>query len=309
MSLRLLFGGSPCTTFSIAATATGHGRESAPFEGKGWELFEAFAKAKDRWGPGFFLYENVASMSNSVRDAMSERLGTEPVMIDSALVSAQTRKRYYWTNAKVPQPADVGRTFFEEFRAYPAALRGRRDKNGKLAQHIETFSKLKGKMGALLTWGKNNYKLVRCYGTGDCTVKGKTLAYRGQESSAPLVPDGNYKVCSLTVSEASRLQTLPSHLRFPVTDREAKKIIALGWTTATIVHIIRQWGLDSRTPYDVLSMFDGMAGAYVALRELGINNIRRYQATEISKSAIAVALANFPSIEECGDALAFVETI
>jgi DNA (cytosine-5)-methyltransferase 3A len=62
--------------------------------------------------PRFFLLENVASMPNNIKAYISEELGCEPVLINSALVSAQHRKRLYWTNigggSGIPQPADKG---------------------------------------------------------------------------------------------------------------------------------------------------------------------------------------------------------
>jgi DNA (cytosine-5)-methyltransferase 3A len=59
--------------------------------------------------PRYFLYENVASMPQSIRAYITEEFGVEPILINSALVSAQQRKRLYWTNIKgVTQPNDKG---------------------------------------------------------------------------------------------------------------------------------------------------------------------------------------------------------
>lgn len=58
--------------------------------------------------PAFFVLENVASMKNEDRDIISEMLGVTPIMINSALLTAQYRKRYYWTNIPgLCLPADV----------------------------------------------------------------------------------------------------------------------------------------------------------------------------------------------------------
>ena len=74
-----------------------------------WKYVEALEVIRPRW----FLLENVASMRNEDRDAITETLKkiypeTECIMINSALVSAQQRKRYYWTNWHVEQPQDKG---------------------------------------------------------------------------------------------------------------------------------------------------------------------------------------------------------
>jgi DNA (cytosine-5)-methyltransferase 3A len=57
--------------------------------------------------PRFFIYENVASMPANIKRYISEELGAEPILINSALVSAQSRKRLYWTNIpNITQPDD-----------------------------------------------------------------------------------------------------------------------------------------------------------------------------------------------------------
>ena len=99
-----VMGGSPCTFWSIANA----GREISK-GGMGWKLFMQFVEAIRQIKPRHFLYENVVSMPNNIRDYISEELGCAPILINSALVSAQNRKRLYWTNIKgVTQPTDRG---------------------------------------------------------------------------------------------------------------------------------------------------------------------------------------------------------
>jgi len=100
----IVMGGSPCTFWSIAK----HNREVNK-DGKGWALFMRFVEAVRQIQPRYFLYENVASMPSNIKDFISEEFGCEPVYINSALVSAQHRKRLYWTNIKdITQPCDMG---------------------------------------------------------------------------------------------------------------------------------------------------------------------------------------------------------
>ena len=104
----LVIGGSPCTFWSIAKT----GRE-VDKDGIGWMLFMRFVEAVRIIKPRFFLYENVASMPSNIKAYISEELGCEPVLINSALVSAQQRRRLYWTNignggVDIAQPTDKG---------------------------------------------------------------------------------------------------------------------------------------------------------------------------------------------------------
>jgi len=95
---KLLLGGSPCTRWSIAQTKY---RETEP-SGAVWELFLNFRIARDRFRPDFFLYENNKSMSAMIRAHISKELGVEPVLINSALVSAQNRQRLYWAGKRGP---------------------------------------------------------------------------------------------------------------------------------------------------------------------------------------------------------------
>ena len=98
----LVMGGSPCTFWSIAK----NNREMDK-DGMGWKLFMRFVDAVREIQPRYFLYENVASMPKTIKAYISEELGCEPILINSALVSAQQRKRLYWTNIpNITQPED-----------------------------------------------------------------------------------------------------------------------------------------------------------------------------------------------------------
>ena len=96
--MKLLIGGSPCTHWSIAQTKN---RETEA-SGIGWELFLNYRIARDKYKPDFFLYENNKSMSPAIRTQITEELGVEPVLINSALVSAQNRQRLYWVGKRNP---------------------------------------------------------------------------------------------------------------------------------------------------------------------------------------------------------------
>lgn len=112
--MKILIGGSPCTHWSIAQTKN---RETEA-SGIGWELFLNYRIARDKYQPDFFLYENNKSMSPAIRAQITAELGVEPVLINSALVSAQNRQRLYWVGRRNPdgtysqvaveQPVDRG---------------------------------------------------------------------------------------------------------------------------------------------------------------------------------------------------------
>lgn len=96
--MKLLIGGSPCTHWSIAQTKS---RETEA-SGIGWELFLNYRIARDKYQPDYFLYENNKSMSPAIRAQITAELGVEPVLINSALVSAQNRQRLYWAGKRNP---------------------------------------------------------------------------------------------------------------------------------------------------------------------------------------------------------------
>ncbi len=111
MAIKLLIGGSPCTHWSIAQK---NNRETAA-EGLGWELFRNYLIAKEKFNPDFFLYENNKSAAQAIKDQIAKELGVgvDPEVrftyINSALVSAQNRQRFYVTNfGDIEQPEDRG---------------------------------------------------------------------------------------------------------------------------------------------------------------------------------------------------------
>lgn len=100
--IDLIMGGSPCQDLSIAGKRAG-------LSGERSGLFWHFVRLVRTCKPKYFLLENVASMTKENRDIISKALGVEPILINSALVSAQQRKRLYWTNIPgITQPQDKG---------------------------------------------------------------------------------------------------------------------------------------------------------------------------------------------------------
>lgn len=102
--IKLLIGGSPCTYWSIAQK---NGRETEA-SGIGWELFKNYLIAKEKFKPDFFLYENNKSAAQAIKDQISRELGVDLMYINSYLVSAQNRNRFYAFNWEVDQPEDRG---------------------------------------------------------------------------------------------------------------------------------------------------------------------------------------------------------
>lgn len=99
----LLIGGSPCQDLSIAK------QDRKGLKGNRSSLFFEYVRILKLTKPKYFVLENVASMSKADKQEITDTLGVEPILINSALLTAQQRKRLYWTNIpNVDQPEDKG---------------------------------------------------------------------------------------------------------------------------------------------------------------------------------------------------------
>lgn len=104
-----------CTYWSIAQSPD---KRETTASGIGWELFSQYVRAIKEAKPKYFIYENNKSMAKAIYDSISATFGFEPIMINSALVSAQNRERYYWVGkrnsegkydkVRIEQPKDRG---------------------------------------------------------------------------------------------------------------------------------------------------------------------------------------------------------
>lgn len=106
--IDLMVFGSPCQSFSrCMKTDMRVGLEDKTRSGLFFECYRILQEVQPTW----WLLENVASMKNEDRDYLSECMGVEPIRINSKLVSAALRDRYYWTNIPgITQPEDKGIT-------------------------------------------------------------------------------------------------------------------------------------------------------------------------------------------------------
>src|SRR4030067_1331911 len=99
--IDLLIGGSPCQGVAVAG-------QGLNFSDPRSQLFFRFVDCLKWYKPKWFLLENV-KMKKEWQNIISEYLGVEPIEINSALVSAQSRKRLYWTNIpNIIQPGNKG---------------------------------------------------------------------------------------------------------------------------------------------------------------------------------------------------------
>jgi len=100
--IDLILGGSPCQDLSVAKS------NRKGLKGEKSSLFYEYVRLLRECNPKYFILENVASMGKESRNIITKLLGVSPIKISSALVTAQNRKRYYWTNFLVFPPIDRG---------------------------------------------------------------------------------------------------------------------------------------------------------------------------------------------------------
>ena len=224
----LLIGGSPCQFWSGARA--GHGRETTA-DGLGWSLFQQYVRAKNESGARWFLYENNASIHQNIKDAISDALGVQPIEINSALVSAQNRRRCYWTNIpNVAQPADRGILLSSVLE------HGTVDREKSLCL-TRRYSDAYGTQAYMCRryLGKSMGQMVF---EGDMDAL-KNLFKRNDHFSDM---DGELTGCrirQLTPLEAERLQTLPDNYTASEPNRKKRlEAIGNGWTVEVIAHLL-----------------------------------------------------------------------
>lgn len=151
-----VIGGSPCTYWSIAQK---NNRETEA-SGMGWELFSQYVRAVKEAEPKYFIYENNYSMSAAIRESINKAFGFEAIFINSALLSAQNRKRLYWVGKRnadgtyskvdVKLPKDKGILLKDvldcckdQAKCVGVGYRNRREDDGKLYRRFETHGEEK----------------------------------------------------------------------------------------------------------------------------------------------------------------------
>lgn len=177
-----------------------------------------------------FLCENVESMSDEDRDIITEYLCVSPVLIDSALVSAQDRKRYYWTNINngdIPQPKDLGlvlNDIIEPFENVP-----------KKYWYDKPFDFHGYDKKVCATVHVSGHDILKRVNNPD--FKSATLtSCRGGNTQKKVFQNG--KPRKLMPIEYERLQTLPDGYTEGESDSARYNMLGDGWTLKVIEHIL-----------------------------------------------------------------------
>lgn len=237
--IDLLMGGSPCRSFSFAGKRVGMvttgnveitdleqymdlKKNGFKFEGQSylfWEYVRILTEIRLMNPDVKFLLENV-KMVKKWEEVITGALGVEPIFINSSLVSAQNRKRLYWTNVEgVTVPEDRGillgdvleNEVPEKYYLSERAVKGIQDKNNERGRDEKARC-----LTASMYKGPRN--------DGCALVKGQTV-----------ITD---RLRRLTPTECARLQTVPEWYTWECSDTQQYKMCGNGWTVEVIKHIL-----------------------------------------------------------------------
>jgi len=208
-TIDLLIGGSPCQGFSFA------GKQLAFDDPRSVLFFEYVAilnHIKEVNPKVKFLLENV-KMKKEYMNVISQMLQVQPMFINSSLLSAQNRQRYYWFNWFVSEPKDKGIALKDILEELP-------------------FRELKpfvfGYFGSVKRI--DNLKTIKSEKANCCTTNSfHPTQYYLNESRT--------KMRNLSVLEYERLQTVPDNYTNYVSNTQRYRMIGNGWTVDVIAHI------------------------------------------------------------------------
>lgn len=254
--IDLLIGGSPCQSFSFAGKRVGMSttdkeeiytlnrylelkEEGFQFEGESYLFWEYMRILTDirKYNPNvLFLLENV-EMGKKWENVINGALGIKGIHINSALVSAQSRKRIYWSNIRtgrygllgdlhtnIPLPADNGlylRDILDDVVDEKYLI------SDKMFSWLEKKSKNRG----------IKIKIKSGMDKSSCIT---TSVYKGNLDTdyVPVTINGERRLRIYIPLECARLQTVPDWYKWYCSDTQIYKMIANGWTVDVIVHIL-----------------------------------------------------------------------
>lgn len=234
LPIDLLIGGSPCQDLSIAK------KDRKGLDGERSGLFWEYVRILREVKPKYFILENVASMPKEAKEIITRELGVEPIMINAALVSAQNRKRLFWTNIpNVTLPDDKG-----------ILLRD------ILEPKVDETYYVKDKSNTIRTSGrgsgiddKHNWDTIRVgkigkRGQGDriYSPQGKSVALSamggGRGAKTWLYQTEEYTVRKLTPIECERLQGLPDNYTEGISNTQRYKTLGNAFNVDVVAHIL-----------------------------------------------------------------------
>ena len=260
--IDLVMGGSPCQGFSRAGN-------NLNFDDPRSKLFFEFVRLVEELKPKYFLLENV-KMTKEHRDTISKFLGVEPIYIDSALVSAQTRKRYYWTNIPyIFGPINQHITLRDIIQTEGELKNSEVDE--RMVTKLGKAYCLTARYDGAVWWNsieRSQRTMIRIEdkvvfpeatkkgyaeaGVGEgldlsypnsTTRRGRALKNKAHCLTTISPNQGiineKYNWRKLTPIECERLQTVPDNYTEGVSNAQRYKMLGNGWTVKVIEHILK----------------------------------------------------------------------
>lgn len=248
--IDLLIGGSPCQGFSMAG-------KQLNFQDERSKLFFEFVRLLNELKPKYFLLENV-KMKKDYRDIISSYLGVDCIEINSNLVSAQNRKRLYWTNIpNIKQPKDKGINLYNILEKNVTEKKYLIKEDSIIKQNIQKYRDQKlAKLAVFTERRTEEAKRIRKeyrekYGRDFSPRRAKEMVPRTDNKCNCLTTsltkehvliDENYNFRKLTPVECERLQTVPDNYtnHTNISDTQRYKMLGNGWTISVIAHIFKK---------------------------------------------------------------------
>jgi DNA (cytosine-5)-methyltransferase 1 len=225
----LILSGSPCQDLSIMGKSKRTG-----VDGDRSSLFFVFVEILDhvrKLNPDVkFMQENVGSAPKKDVGIISRALGVYPVRINSSLLTAQLRDRYYWSNIKTKE------TMFDIVTDIPQP----KDAKIMFKDIIENGFTDRDKSTALIERYHGSF-----YSDEESDEAQKYLSGRDSIGMCPIVRvdnnidlKGRYKVRTLTKTEMCRLQGFPDNYCDTLSKKHTASLLGDGWTLPIIQHIL-----------------------------------------------------------------------
>lgn len=222
-TIDLLIGGSPCQGFSFAG-------KQLNFNDPRSKLFFEFVRLKNECRPRYFFLENV-KMKKEYQKVISDLLGVEPIEINSALVSAQNRKRLYWTNIPFSGPPEDKGIMLKDIietgevdRDKSYCIDACYYKGGDYKQYIE-------KCRRQLVFADKSYTILATLYKENV----KSMVKRGKKGWLVNTPI----MRKLHPVECERLQTFPDNWTEGVSNSQRYKMLGNSWTVDVVAHFFK----------------------------------------------------------------------
>ncbi len=227
--IDLVIGGTPCTGFSVNG-------KKLNFDDPQSKLLFDYIRIRNEINPKYYLLENVATMKKEIKDLIDEYVGEVGKFINSNCLSAQNRKRYYWTNLGLTNNLDISDlTINDILEESTKVVYMKEDKiNKQCINPSETDGVIT--LNPKMNNGKQTYQQDRIYDS-----KGKMVALTATLGNRFYIKDNHDKIRKLTIREQARLQTVPEWYDFSIlSDNQASKVIGNGWTINVIKYILKE---------------------------------------------------------------------